>query len=245
MFFESFGEDEDIVHIYDDLAAGDKVLENAIHHSLERGRGVHESKEHNQGFEKASIGFKGAFPLVTLFHPNIVIPSAQIDFREDMRFLEFIDKLGNQGKGILVLDSVLIEFAIILYRVQCSVLLFNEEKGTHHWRFGGSDVPFLKVFVQKLVKLNLFFVREWIGFASLWLEVGFEINGVIPFGISWETFGCAFVKDSEIGMIGRWNTLIEWTLILSRFGSFRKLLSLVNVARREMSGGSEGSRGRG
>jgi hypothetical protein len=40
MFFQVFGEDEDVINVYAYDAVADEILENIIHHSLEGGRAV-------------------------------------------------------------------------------------------------------------------------------------------------------------------------------------------------------------
>jgi hypothetical protein len=55
VFHQCLGEDEDVIQVHTDHSFHDEVSENVIHHGLEGGRAVHESKEHNQWFKQSSV----------------------------------------------------------------------------------------------------------------------------------------------------------------------------------------------
>lgn len=42
--------DEDVIYVYDDLAIVDEVVEDVVHHLLERGGGVAYTEEHDEGW---------------------------------------------------------------------------------------------------------------------------------------------------------------------------------------------------
>ena len=48
MFFHGFHEYQDVVHVYGDDLRDDEIVEDHIHHGLERGRGVAEPEEHDE-----------------------------------------------------------------------------------------------------------------------------------------------------------------------------------------------------
>jgi hypothetical protein len=52
MFFQVFGEDEDVVHVYAYDAVADEVFKNVIHHSLEGGWAVSHAIQHYQWFKQ-------------------------------------------------------------------------------------------------------------------------------------------------------------------------------------------------
>jgi hypothetical protein len=75
--------DKDIIHIDSDVSLVDQFSENEIHHRLEGGGCVCETEEHDHGFEEASIGFKGRFPLIIVTNTNVVISPANVQLREE------------------------------------------------------------------------------------------------------------------------------------------------------------------
>ncbi|KIJ21299.1 hypothetical protein PAXINDRAFT_63851, partial [Paxillus involutus ATCC 200175] len=80
--------------------------EDVIHQRLECWRGVAKSKEHNVRFEESMRRDERRLPTITRFDLNVVVSPSDIEFRKDLRSFEFIDEVGNEGKGICVLDSV-------------------------------------------------------------------------------------------------------------------------------------------
>src|SRR5882672_9914189 len=77
LFFLST-EDEDVIHIDDYNSFVDELLEDVIHHHLEHHRAVSETKEHDKGFEQASVRPKGCLPLVSVLDSHIVVPPSDI-----------------------------------------------------------------------------------------------------------------------------------------------------------------------
>jgi len=45
----------------------------SFHHRLEHCRTVSEAKEHDKGFEQASVCPKGRLPLVSIFDPHVIV----------------------------------------------------------------------------------------------------------------------------------------------------------------------------
>ncbi|KIJ06335.1 hypothetical protein PAXINDRAFT_92163, partial [Paxillus involutus ATCC 200175] len=88
--------------------------EDVIHQRLEcRGR-VAKSKEHDVRFEKSVGRDKCRFPTITWFDLNVVVSPSDIEFRKDLRSFEFVNEVGDEGKGIRVLDSVGVQVPVIL-----------------------------------------------------------------------------------------------------------------------------------
>src|ERR1700677_1918561 len=114
VFLEILSEDEDIVHVDDDMSLVNEVLQNGVHHSLERSGGIGESEEHDRRFKAASICSKGSFPFVSFFDAKIVITPPKIHFGEVFRTSESVDEFGDEGKGIIILNSMRVKISIIL-----------------------------------------------------------------------------------------------------------------------------------
>ncbi|KIJ07641.1 hypothetical protein PAXINDRAFT_90090, partial [Paxillus involutus ATCC 200175] len=90
--------------------------EDVIHQRLECWRGVAKSEEHYIWFEESMGRDERRLPTITRFDLNIVVSPSDIEFRKDLRSFEFINEVGNEGKGIRVLDSVGVQISVILAR---------------------------------------------------------------------------------------------------------------------------------
>src|ERR1700677_4883557 len=116
MFLEILGENENIIHVDDDVSFVNEVLQNSVHHGLERGRRIGKSEEHDCRFKAASICGKGGFPFVSFFYPKIVVYPPKIHLGEEFRTSKFVDEFGDKGKGIIILNGVRVKITIILAR---------------------------------------------------------------------------------------------------------------------------------
>lgn len=201
VLFKCLREDEDVVHVHNYLARVNKVLENSVHHGLEGCRGVHQTKEHDSWFVETMIGLECSFPLISFLDADVVVSPAEVNFGENTGPFELVDEFGNEGKGILVLDSAFVEFTVVLYRAQSTVLLLDKEKGTCHSRLAWTDISLLEVFTNEGIKLDLLLWGKGIGLACLGFKVRFEINSVISRTAGRKSFRGMFVKDCEVGMI--------------------------------------------
>jgi hypothetical protein len=84
MLFHGLCEDEDVVKVDTDNSFHDEVLENVIHHGLEGGGRVSESKKHHQGFKEAPFVRNAAFHSSPSFM-DIVVTPPYIKFSEVLR----------------------------------------------------------------------------------------------------------------------------------------------------------------
>src|ERR1700677_1427637 len=114
MFLEILGENENIVHVDDDVSFVNEVFQNGVHHGLERGGRIGESEEHDRWLKAASIGGKGGFPFVSFLDAKIVVSPPKIHLGEEFRTTEFVDEFGNKGKRIIVFNGVRVKITIIL-----------------------------------------------------------------------------------------------------------------------------------
>ncbi|KAF8229155.1 hypothetical protein L208DRAFT_1287910, partial [Tricholoma matsutake] len=132
MFVDQFCKDEDVIQVDTDHSLHNEILKNVIHHHLECGRGVCESEKHRQGFEKPTICAKSGFPLVTPFHAHIVVPPSHVEFCKVRNAPMFVDQFCRDEDRISVFDHEGIESAIILYKLEGSILLLDKEDGGCH-----------------------------------------------------------------------------------------------------------------
>ena len=113
MFLEVFCEDEDVIQVNDNLSFIDELPENFIHHPLEGGRRVAETKEHDSGLKQAPVGPEGGFPLISLLDTNMVVSISHIDLREDVGIAETVKKIINSREGIPVFLGYTIQGSVI------------------------------------------------------------------------------------------------------------------------------------
>ena len=142
----ALGEDHDVININDyDIV---DVSENLVHHSLEHGGGVAESKEHDRGFIGSSVADKCCFPFITFLNPHVVV--LKIYLCEVLRSLELVDELRDEWERVVVLHHVLIEVPVVLYHPLSSIFLWHEEHGRCLFQLGWADVPLGELFVNEL-----------------------------------------------------------------------------------------------
>ena len=133
------GMNEEIIHVNDKPSFCNHVMKGVIHEVLESGRGIGETKEHHGWFIEFLMCDKGSFPLMPIFDSDIIVSPSNIKLGEDFRPLEFIDKVGNEGKRVCITDSVFINIAIVLAGSKATVLLFDKEERGCLWGVRGVD----------------------------------------------------------------------------------------------------------
>ena len=74
---------DDIIHVDADDRATQSMLvnegvENVVHHRLERGGWIGESKVHDHGFPNTKAGFESHLPLITIIDVNVIVPPSDI-----------------------------------------------------------------------------------------------------------------------------------------------------------------------
>src|SRR5258706_10149422 len=64
--------DEDVVHVADGFIAIDKGVEDVVHHCLEGGQRVAQSKEHDEQLKESLVHGEGRLPLIPFLQLDIV-----------------------------------------------------------------------------------------------------------------------------------------------------------------------------
>ena len=159
--------DEEVVHVNDKPSFLNHISERVRHELLKSGGGVGHAKEHDSGFIESVVGDEGTLPLVTLLDTDIVVSPSYIKLSEDLGIFEFVDEVGDQGKGICISDCVAIEVSVVLTGLEASILFFDKEEGGCWGGLGWADFPRAEVFVHELVCGFLFFDGEGIEFSYL------------------------------------------------------------------------------
>jgi len=76
------GKDQDVVQVDHHDAFRYEVPKDVVHHGLEGGQTVGHAKEHYQGFEQASIGPEGCFPLISGLNADVVETPTNVQLGE-------------------------------------------------------------------------------------------------------------------------------------------------------------------
>src|SRR5258708_7209104 len=78
MVCERGGVNEYVVHITDGFIVVNEGVEDVVHHGLEGGGGVAQSKEHDKWLKESSVCGEGCLPLVSFFERDIVEAPAEV-----------------------------------------------------------------------------------------------------------------------------------------------------------------------
>jgi hypothetical protein len=132
MLLNGLCEDEDVVEVNTDDSFHDEVLEDVVHHSLEGGGRISESKKHHQGFEESTICTKCCLPLITFFHPNIVVTPSYIELCKVFHTAKLVDEFRDEWEGEPVFDREGVQRSVVLYKAESAMLLLDEEYQRSH-----------------------------------------------------------------------------------------------------------------
>ncbi|KAG5336895.1 hypothetical protein C0989_011634 [Termitomyces sp. Mn162] len=136
VFLQHFGIDENVIKVHAHYTLHNEVPEDVVHHSLEGGWAVGETKEHVEWLEQFPVGPEGHLPLISFLNVHIVVTPPDVQFSEVSCTPEVVDELGDEGKGVTVLECHVIEYLVVLYQSEGAILLFNEEDWRSHWELG-------------------------------------------------------------------------------------------------------------
>ena len=102
MVFYHPGVYQDVIHANSYMTLINEIFEDVVHHHLEGSRAVGEAKQHDQGFEEASIHPEGSLPLVSLFDPYIVISPLYVQLCEVLGsgVRDLVDDIRDKGKWV-------------------------------------------------------------------------------------------------------------------------------------------------
>src|SRR5258708_20437874 len=139
MLLHCFREEEDVIQVDGDYTIRDQILEYLVHHGLESGWTVGETKEHDQGFEQSSVCAECGLPLIAFLHADIVVSPPDIQFGEVTRTPESVNEVGDERKRICIFYRLCVQCPVVLDQSETPVLLFNEEYRSCHWRLGGTN----------------------------------------------------------------------------------------------------------
>ncbi|KAG6868036.1 hypothetical protein C0993_008122 [Termitomyces sp. T159_Od127] len=114
VLLKCFGVDEDVVKVYTHYTLYDEVLEDVVHHCLEGGQAIGESKEHDKQFKQPLVGLEGSLPLISFLNVHIVVTPPNIKFGEIPCPLEVINELEDEGDRVAILHHHGIKNPVVL-----------------------------------------------------------------------------------------------------------------------------------
>src|SRR5260221_243028 len=115
MVCEGGGVDEDVVHVANGFIAIDKGAEDVVHHCLEGGQQVAQSKEHDEQLKESSVHGEGCLPLIPFFQSDIVEAPTEVQGSEPFRIAQPGEHVGDQWKWVGVLHHDLIQLPVVLH----------------------------------------------------------------------------------------------------------------------------------
>ncbi|KAG5336712.1 hypothetical protein C0989_012024 [Termitomyces sp. Mn162] len=131
VFLQHFDIDENGIKVHTHYALCYEVPEDVVHHSLEGGRAISKSKEHNEWLKQSPVGLEGSLPLISLVNAHIVVTPLDIQLSEVLHTLE-VDELGDEGERVMALHHHGVEYPVVLDQLEGAILLFDEEDQRSH-----------------------------------------------------------------------------------------------------------------
>ena len=126
------GEDEEVIHVDGEPSFGDHVMERVIHETLEHGRGVGGTKEHNSEFKETFMGDEGGLSLVTIFDADVMAP-ADVKLSEEFGIFQLVNEVRDEGKGVGVMNGMFIQVVVVLAGVEATITFFDKEEWECLW----------------------------------------------------------------------------------------------------------------
>src|ERR1700733_6325158 len=121
MLLHCLCEDKDVIQVDTDYALRDQILEYLIHHGLESGWAVAETKGHDQGFKKSSVCVECGLPLITFLDVDIVVSPPDIQLGDVMCTLESVNEVGDEQKRICILYHLCIQTKATFFNFNSSL----------------------------------------------------------------------------------------------------------------------------
>src|SRR5258707_4160038 len=107
--------DEDVIHVANGFIAIDKGAEDVIHHCLEGGQQVAQSKEHDKWLEESLVHGEGRLPLIPFFQSDIVEAPMEVQGSEPFCIMQPGEHIRDQWKRVGVLHHDLVQLPVVLH----------------------------------------------------------------------------------------------------------------------------------
>src|SRR5258708_2596998 len=115
MVCEGGGVDEDVIHVANGFIAIDKGVEDVVHHCLEGGQQVAQSKEHDKRLKESSVCGEGHLPLIPFLQSDIVEAPMEVQGDEPFRIAQPAEHGRDQQTRVGILHCDLIHLLFVLH----------------------------------------------------------------------------------------------------------------------------------
>src|SRR6266705_6303331 len=105
----------------------DHILEDFVHHILERSRSISQPKRHDQILKMTISRTECCLPFVALFDPNKIVTGFEIQLGEDPRIVNTMAEFIHQWQGITIQDQNLIKSPVIHTQAQTSAFFLRNK----------------------------------------------------------------------------------------------------------------------
>lgn len=115
------------------------------------------AKKHDKGLKNTSVDVESSLPFISRFDLNIVKPPMDIQLCKVLSSLKLRNKLWNEQKQILVLDSHRVEYIVVLNQLERAILLLDKKDRYYYRQLKGVDVTSFEIFWEKDIELCLLY----------------------------------------------------------------------------------------
>ncbi len=84
---------------------------------------------------------EGSFLFIAFSDSDVVVSPTNVKLHEVLGTAKFVNEFRDQWQWVSILNSHLIELAVVLYRSESAILFLDEEEGRGKWRLGGLNAP--------------------------------------------------------------------------------------------------------
>jgi len=148
-----------VTHVDREGSTHNLFTEYCVHHGLEGSGGIGESKEHYRGFEESLIGYECHFVLIFRCDLDHVVSPPNVDCGDYCSSASPSRSIswGISSRGyVSILDGPFVDWSVVLYRSQFTVLLFDEEEQHGIGALGSSYGASFQMFVDEFLEFFLF-----------------------------------------------------------------------------------------
>jgi len=133
-------------------------------------------KKHYKELTKTSVGMESSLPFISRFDLNIVQPPIDIQLCKVLSSLKLRNKLWNEQKQILVLDSYKVEYMVVLNQLEWTILPLDKKDRYYYRQLREVDMTSLGIFWEKDIELCLLYNLD----SNVILENTFLQKQIIP-----------------------------------------------------------------
>jgi len=118
---------------------------------------------------------------------------------EDTGIFEFVDDVGDEREGILVLNRERVQLTVVLHRTELPSFFLTKKKGEAKGEIEGLNITSSGHIIEEGIEGGLFYRTKRVNLAVVFGDgFRFEIDGMIPFAKWREFVRCGFLKNLSI-----------------------------------------------